>query len=170
MHTVIKQQGSLAVDITVQRGQCDVGDLWLATTSLGICQLELVIDNHTQTAGHALASRWPGCTIHYSEEPINVAALFRDPQTFHLAGTAFQQRVWAELLTIPKGETRTYGEIAKAIGRPQAFRAVGSAIGKNPVAILIPCHRVLAADRQIGGFYWGPEIKRQLLAAEGVFV
>ncbi len=86
------------------------------------------------------------------------------------SGTSFQQRVWEELLWIPAGETRSYSEIAKAISKPKAVRAVGGACGTNPVPLLIPCHRVLAANGKIGGFSGGLEWKRRLLTTEGTAV
>lgn len=86
------------------------------------------------------------------------------------AGTDFQRRVWAALQAIPPGRTASYGELARAIGRPRAFRAVGGACGANPIAILIPCHRALAAHGRLGGFSGGLEWKRALLAVEGVSV
>lgn len=82
-------------------------------------------------------------------------------------GTAFQQRVWEELRRIPHGETRSYGELAAALGNPKASRAVGGANGANHVAVLIPCHRVIAADGTLGGYAYGLEIKRELLRREG---
>lgn len=85
-------------------------------------------------------------------------------------GTDFQQAVWRELAQIPVQQTRTYGEIAHRIGRPRAVRAVGGACGANPIPVLIPCHRVLAANGKIGGFSSGLERKRELLGREGVFV
>ncbi len=81
-------------------------------------------------------------------------------------GTAFQRRVWEELRRIPRGETRTYQQIAKAIGKPRAVRAVGSACGANPVALVIPCHRALRSDGGMGGYAWGVEKKAKLLALE----
>lgn len=86
------------------------------------------------------------------------------------AGTEFQQQVWAAMLRIPPGKTLSYGEIAQAIGRPKAVRAVGGACGANPIPVLVPCHRVLAAGRRIGGFSSGLDWKRKLLAAEGVLL
>ncbi len=82
-------------------------------------------------------------------------------------GTAFQQRVWEELRRIPHGETRSYGELAAALGNPKASRAVGGANGANHVAVLIPCHRVIAADGSLGGYAYGLEIKAELLKREG---
>lgn len=83
-------------------------------------------------------------------------------------GTAFQQTVWRELQKIPGGQTLSYGQIAAALGRPSAARAVGGACGANPVPLLVPCHRVLAAGGRPGGFSGGMAWKRRLLAAEGV--
>lgn len=81
-------------------------------------------------------------------------------------GTAFQQQVWAALLAIPFGETRSYAEIARAIGRPSAVRAVGAANGRNPISIVAPCHRVIGANGALTGFAGGLEVKRRLLALE----
>lgn len=85
-------------------------------------------------------------------------------------GTKFRLRVWPELLRIPHGETRSYGEIAEDLGKRRAARAVGGACGANPIPVLIPCHRVLAANGGLGGFSGGLEWKRRLLALEGVLL
>jgi O-6-methylguanine DNA methyltransferase len=85
------------------------------------------------------------------------------------SGTEFQQRLWEELLRIAPGQTRSYGELARTLRRPCAARAIGGACGANPIPLLIPCHRVLAANGKIGGFSGGLEWKRRLLALEGVF-
>lgn len=82
-------------------------------------------------------------------------------------GTAFQQRVWEELRRIPAGETRSYGELAAAVGNPKASRAVGGANGANNIAVLIPCHRVIASDGSLGGYAYGLAIKADLLRREG---
>ncbi len=84
------------------------------------------------------------------------------------AGTNFQQHVWGELRNIASGGTRSYGEIAKAIGKPKAVRAVGGACGANPIPVLVPCHRVLAANRKLGGFSGGLPWKVKLLNREGI--
>jgi methylated-DNA-[protein]-cysteine S-methyltransferase len=84
-----------------------------------------------------------------------------------LAGTAFQRKVWNALLTIPFGETRSYGQIAKQIGSPAAVRAVGAANGRNPVSIIAPCHRVIGATGKLTGFAGGLDAKARLLALEG---
>jgi AraC family transcriptional regulator of adaptative response/methylated-DNA-[protein]-cysteine methyltransferase len=84
-----------------------------------------------------------------------------------VAGTAFQEAVWRELRKIPAGETRSYAEIAAAVGKPGAVRATGSANGSNHVAVLIPCHRVIRSDGSLGGYAGGLDRKRKLLEAEG---
>lgn len=107
---------------------------------------------HLEAAEEALASYFAG----------------RPPRlpTLDLHGTPFQLAVWGALREIPWGEVRTYGEIAAALGRPGAARAIGAANGANPVAILVPCHRVVQAGGRLGGFAAGPAVKRWLLAHE----
>jgi AraC family transcriptional regulator of adaptative response/methylated-DNA-[protein]-cysteine methyltransferase len=83
-------------------------------------------------------------------------------------GTEFQQRVWSVLQRIPLGKTQTYSQVATAIGKPEAVRAAGRACGANPIAILVPCHRVVPKSGGLGGFSSGPEWKRRLLTQEGV--
>ncbi|HSN32222.1 MAG TPA: methylated-DNA--[protein]-cysteine S-methyltransferase, partial [Ideonella sp.] len=83
-----------------------------------------------------------------------------------IRGTVFQQRVWQALRRIPRGETRTYGEIAREIGAPAAVRAVGSACGANPVALVVPCHRAVRTDGGLGGYAWGLPVKQRLLEIE----
>lgn len=87
------------------------------------------------------------------------------PQHIWLAvsGTAFQMLVWQALLDVPLGETSSYGDLAQAIGKPKAARAIGGAVGKNPVSFVVPCHRILTSDGSIGGYYWGPEMKQAML-------
>ncbi len=82
-------------------------------------------------------------------------------------GTQFQKRVWSALLEIPYGQTISYAQLAQKVGSPKAYRAVGSANGKNPFCIVVPCHRVIAADRSLGGYAYGLSVKSQLLSLEG---
>lgn len=93
------------------------------------------------------------------------------PATFivplHIEGTEFQKQVWAELIKIPFGEQRSYQDIAKAIGRPQAARAVGAAVGRNPLPLFIPCHRIIGSNGALTGFAFGLAIKEELLRLEG---
>ncbi len=83
-----------------------------------------------------------------------------------LQGTDFQIKVWQELSKIPKGETITYAELAARIGKPKAARAVGNAVGANPIAYLVPCHRVVRTDKTLGGYRWGIEVKKKILEKE----
>jgi methylated-DNA-[protein]-cysteine S-methyltransferase len=111
--------------------------------------------------------RWHGIT----ETALKNALAGRAPKNLpplDPAGTAFQKSVWRALRKIPSGQTKSYGEIARALGRPKAVRAVGGACGANPIPIFIPCHRVLAANGKIGGFSGGLNWKRDLLAREGM--
>ena len=93
----------------------------------------------------------------------------------HLKGTPFQKRIWRELLTIPFGKTRSYRDIAQAIGSPRSSRAVANAVGSTPLPVTIPCHRViysngtLGANGTLGGYRWGIEIKKTLLTFEGSY-
>ncbi|WP_298436136.1 methylated-DNA--[protein]-cysteine S-methyltransferase [uncultured Jannaschia sp.] len=141
-------------------------------TPLG--QLHLVADSGALAAIH-----WPDAPPDLPLDPdalpevrAQLAAYFDGRLTrFDLAlapgGTPFQQEVWRALRDIPQGRTRSYGEIAAAIGRPKGAQAVGQANGANPIPIVIPCHRVVANDGGIGGFSGGLDIKRRLLAHEG---
>ena len=90
--------------------------------------------------------------------------------TFDLVGTEFQKSVWAELVRIPFGVTRSYREIAERLGNPKSVRAVGLANGSNPVSIIIPCHRVIGADGSLTGFGGGLDLKRKLLVLEGALL
>ena len=121
-----------------------------------------------------LQSRWRGVTTSAEKKPEH--ALIQnyflgkqgiDGLSFHVRGTPFQIKVWNALLTIPKGSTTTYGHIAKTVAS-RGFQAAGSAIGNNPIGYIVPCHRVLQANGAIGGFRWGIERKRAMLAAEGI--
>jgi AraC family transcriptional regulator of adaptative response/methylated-DNA-[protein]-cysteine methyltransferase len=91
-----------------------------------------------------------------------------DTHRLHVKGTPFQIRVWRALLGIPEGSLSTYGKIAMELGMRGASRAVGSAVGANRISLLIPCHRVIRADGGLGGYRWGAERKRAMLAGEGM--
>ncbi len=101
-------------------------------------------------------------TAYFNGAPTDFAALTLDPQ-----GTAFQLRVWQELRRIPRGQTISYAELARRVGSPKGSRAVGQANGANPIPLIIPCHRVIAADGGLGGYSSGPDRKDWLLRHEG---
>ena len=148
-----------------------LGPLLIAATGKGICQMNFDDDPER------LKRRFPNATVIEDDGTIAAwadAALaqIESPSAHDLPidvrGTAFQERVWQELRKIPVGETRSYADIATAIGQPGAVRAVGSANGDNPVAVLVPCHRVIRSDGSLGGYAGGLDRKMRLLAAEGI--
>lgn len=150
-----------------------LGDMLVAATQKGVCCLSF-------GEGEAeLAARFPKAELARAGDEFRalfkqVTAIVEDPALssehipLDVKGTAFQQRCWEALRTIPPGETRSYGEQAAMLGNPHASRAVGSANGANNIAVLIPCHRVVPASGGVGGYAYGPEIKRELLKREGV--
>ena len=153
---------------------CPLGRVLVAATDKGVAMIAFGDDDDALEADlearFAAAERVRDTTglepllariVAAIDEPAGAATIPLD-----LRGTAFQQRVWAALRAIPVGETRTYGEIADAIGAPRAVRAVASACAGNPAALAVPCHRVLPKDGGVGGYRWGPERKRRLLANE----
>jgi AraC family transcriptional regulator of adaptative response/methylated-DNA-[protein]-cysteine methyltransferase len=120
----------------------------------------------------SLARKWPLANLQADHETARSIAhsIFSTTQKsqlrVHVQGTNFQVQVWKALLRLAAGETTSYGALARAVDRPGAARAVGSAVGSNPVAWLIPCHRVLRSDGQLGGYHWGTRRKEAMLAWE----
>jgi len=117
-----------------------------------------------------MASRWPDATFVQDKDKLQtwVDAAFggAGERKLHLIGAPFQIKVWEALLHVPTGHVTTYSDIARAVGSPKAVRAVGTAVGKNPVSWLIPCHRALRKSGELGGYHWGTPIKRAMLAYE----
>lgn len=111
---------------------------------------------------NGIISAWYEDTIHQIHEYIT------DAQPLIVSGTPFQMSVWKELLTIPAGSVVTYQDIARAIGKPKASRAVANALANNKIAYFIPCHRVVRKDGSLGGYKWGIEKKKALLSYEGI--
>ena len=148
-----------------------LGAMLVAATDKGVCRLSF------NEGREALSARFPKAELVEGGQAFaalleQVIAAVEAPGDFvhiplDVKGTAFQEAVWQELRRIPAGETRTYAQLAAAIGRPKAVRAAGSANGANNVAVLIPCHRVIATGGGMGGYAYGLEIKRKLLAKEG---
>lgn len=139
-------------------------------TDRGICGLAFSAEFGPDVAMADLRARWPSAT--YVDNPDAIAtwtksALGLQGDTkLHMIGAPFQLQVWEALLRIPSGHVTTYSEIAQSIGRPKAVRAVGTAVGRNPVSLLIPCHRALRKSGALGGYHWGLPVKRALLAWE----
>ena len=156
-------------------GETPLGPMLVAATARGVCSIafaaaeeELVTE--LQAAFPLAELKQMDREMAYAVDAI-VAALGESPRALALPldvrATAFQHRVWRELQKIPRGQTRTYTEIADAIGSPQSVRAVASACGANPVAVVVPCHRVVGKDGSLSGYRWGVERKQTLLAIEG---
>jgi methylated-DNA-[protein]-cysteine S-methyltransferase len=147
-----------------------VGPLLLAMSERGLAVLAF---------GHELPQKLGGVKVDWKESNEACARAWQQLEEYFagrrreftvpldLRGTDFQKDCWAELLRIPFGETRSYGEVAKAVGRPTAFRAVGQSNHHNPVAIIVPCHRVLAGGKALGGYGGGLPTKAFLLRLEG---
>ena len=153
-----------------------LGRLLVATTPRGLCAI-LFADTDAEAAVE-LRERFPQAVLRASTSDAALTEAVRfvlsrltehpTAQTlpFHVRATAFQQRVWQALLEIPRGETRTYAQIAETVGSPKAVRAVGTACGSNLLAVVIPCHRVVGSDGKLTGYRWGVDRKRQLLELE----
>lgn len=148
------------------------GNIIIASTTKGICYLAFS-GNDGEAAGK-LKCQFPNAAFQQKLDPIQQNALFifthdwqkLDKIKLHLKGTAFQLKVWESLLKIPLGKLSTYGNIAKEINQPNASRGVGSAIGKNPVAYLIPCHRVIQSSGLLSGYRWGTTRKMAMIGWE----
>lgn len=150
------------------------GECLLASTPRGVCALRFVGPAGPKAELDALACEWP--RARWTRDPDRTGALARQAFTgvasragalrLHLRGTNFQLKVWEALLAVPQGSLTTYAAIARAIGHPGAARAVGSATGRNPIALLIPCHRVLRSAGDIAGYRWGAARKQAILACE----
>ncbi len=147
-----------------------LGQMLVAATDKGVCRLSF------NEGAEALAARFPHAIMRkggaeFGQLLDTVVAAVEAPGDFShipldVKGTAFQEAIWRELQRIPKGETRTYAQLAAAVGKPKAVRAAGSANGANNVAVLIPCHRVIRTGGGLGGYAYGLEIKRKLLEKE----
>ncbi|MDA8390309.1 MAG: methylated-DNA--[protein]-cysteine S-methyltransferase [Gammaproteobacteria bacterium] len=150
------------------------GTGFIAMTAKGLCDLAFI--DGDDVAGHLaeLQARWPRAVVRCdpgrTQTPLK--RLFGGQRTWdrplslYVSGTNFQVRVWNALLHIPSGKLASYGQIAQAIGHPRAARAVGLAVGANPVALAIPCHRVIQSDGGLGGYRWGTVRKQAILAWE----
>jgi AraC family transcriptional regulator of adaptative response/methylated-DNA-[protein]-cysteine methyltransferase len=136
----------------------------------GLCGLAFAAETGAEAAMADLTGRWPAARFVEAPERLRpwVEAAFAGRGETRIAaiGAPFQIKVWEALLRIPSGHVTTYAEIARAIGSPKAVRAVGSAVGRNPVSWLIPCHRALRKDGGLGGYHWGLGVKRAMLAWE----
>jgi AraC family transcriptional regulator of adaptative response/methylated-DNA-[protein]-cysteine methyltransferase len=148
------------------------GTAIVMATQKGLCGLAFADDGDEDAQFDDMKVRWPKarfvedaeCTATIAKQIFETAD--GDTVGLHLFGTPWQIKVWQALLTIPSGGTSTYGDIARRAGNAKASRAVGAAVGRNPISWLIPCHRVLASNGTLGGYHWGPVRKRAMLAFE----
>lgn len=170
MNPSVWKNGGAGTEIQWMLGETSLGRLLVAWTDAGVCRLSF--DEQPE----ALALRFPAATLieagaEAADMLASVVAGVEAPASgsaipVDVRGTAFQESVWQALSAIPPGETRSYAQIAASIGKPKAVRAVGSACGANPVAVLIPCHRALRTDGSLGGYAYGLAIKTELLKRE----
>jgi AraC family transcriptional regulator of adaptative response/methylated-DNA-[protein]-cysteine methyltransferase len=138
-------------------------------TEHGLCGMGFAAEQGEAPVRADLMARWPRAEFVEDPEALRPwveAAFGGEGARLHLIGAPFQIKVWEALLAIPSGQVVTYGEIAQAIGNPKAVRAVGTAVGRNPVSWLIPCHRALRTTGALGGYHWGLPVKRAMLAWE----
>jgi len=152
------------------------GDVIVASTTKGLCHMSF--ENNEEHAFLKLKARFPNANYHRTMDSLHKSALaiFQDDSSLygnhidkiklHLKGSDFQLKVWQALLAIPSSKLTSYGDIAQQINKPKSYRAVGTAVGNNPIAFLIPCHRVIKGDGNIGGYMWGESRKLAIIGWE----
>ena len=168
------QSGQVKTLIQYGTSECSFGSVLVASSERGICAI--LLGDNSEALLEEAQRRFPKTQLIDSGQEIQnvlaeVVGFLKAPGArwslpLDVQGTAFQQSVWAALLEIPSGSTTTYTQIATQIGRPQSIRAVAQACAANPIAVAIPCHRVLRRDGSLAGYRWGVERKRALLARE----
>jgi AraC family transcriptional regulator, regulatory protein of adaptative response / methylated-DNA-[protein]-cysteine methyltransferase len=174
MTPTVYRAGGATAEIRFAIGECSLGAILVARSDRGVCAIMLGDD--PDALARDLQQRFPqaeliGGDAEFEELVAKVVGLVEVPGLgldlpLDVQGTAFQQRVWEALREIPAGRTATYGEIAARIGAPKAVRAVAGACAANPLAVAIPCHRVVRTDGSLSGYRWGVERKRALLGRE----
>jgi AraC family transcriptional regulator of adaptative response/methylated-DNA-[protein]-cysteine methyltransferase len=174
MTPAVYAAGGLGVSVHYVTVESPLGILLVAATPRGICAVKL--GSNAKTLENELQHEYPAASLTPGDRQLRkwVAGILEsldpgapDPRLpIDVRATAFQRIVWRELQRIPRGETRSYADIAKRIGRPTAARAVARACATNPVAVVVPCHRVVRSNESLGGYRWGLERKRVLLEGE----
>ncbi|MCA0235179.1 MAG: methylated-DNA--[protein]-cysteine S-methyltransferase [Bacteroidetes bacterium] len=168
------KNGGAGLDIRYSFAESPFGNILVASTHKGICYMAFAEEGNA--ALNDLKRHFPNAHYQQMLDRMQQNALYIFSHDWsklheiklHLKGTDFQLKVWETLLKIPKGKLATYGDIARQIARPGASRAVGTAIGDNPVAFLIPCHRVIQSSGLLGGYHWGPVRKAAIIGWEAV--
>jgi AraC family transcriptional regulator of adaptative response/methylated-DNA-[protein]-cysteine methyltransferase len=163
-------RGGEGLEIAWGRFDSPFGPALAMGTDRGLCGLAFEAETGAEAAMADLRGRWPRAS--YVEAPERIAAWVAaafgggGEARLHLLGAPFQIKVWEALLQVPSGHVTTYSDLAFAVGHPTAQRAVGTAVGRNPVSFLIPCHRALRKAGGLGGYHWGLGVKRAMLAWE----
>ena len=154
-----------------------IKNVFIASTAKGICMLDFQTSEKTflkevrdTFSGEIVRDNKKNQKNLYQIKKYLKGEVKRFNCRLDFRGTRFQKKVWSQLMKIPYGETRSYADIARAIGHPRAFRAVGSANGANPIPIIAPCHRVIESNGGLGGYGHGLPMKRRLLALEKIYV
>lgn len=154
-----------------------LGQMIVAQSSKGLCWLGFMVKGYKGDGFERMQEFFPESDLVRDDEETNaiVAKIMTawNQDTLNeieldLRGTEFQRSVWQALLNIPKGQVISYGDVANDIGRPKASRAVGTAVGDNPVSLIVPCHRVVKSGGGLGNYGWGVELKEKILKLEGV--
>jgi AraC family transcriptional regulator of adaptative response/methylated-DNA-[protein]-cysteine methyltransferase len=174
MHPATYRRRGAGAQVGFTTVQCPLGWLLVAATDKGVCAVKLgdspqaleldlrrEFSYATISANEHVRSEWVAAIVERLQDGQRELTLPLD-----VRGTAFQWRVWRALQRIPAGETRSYSDVARAVGRPAAVRAVANACARNPVCLVVPCHRVVTKDGGLGGYRWGAKRKARLLAAE----
>jgi AraC family transcriptional regulator of adaptative response/methylated-DNA-[protein]-cysteine methyltransferase len=163
--------GAAGVEMAWGRFPSPFGEVLAMGTDRGLCGLAFTDGTGFEAAFADLSGRWPAATFREAParlEPWLTAAFTQQGEArLTLIGAPFQIKVWEALLTIPSGQVTTYTDVARAVGHPKAVRAIGTAVGRNPISFLIPCHRALRTTGALGGYHWGLPVKRAILAWEG---
>lgn len=167
------KNGGKNLSVNYSFAESPFGNLIVASTSKGVCYM--AFEDNEEKALNNLKEKFPNATFQRKLDLMQQNALFifqndwsKLPEIkLHLKGTDFQLKVWETLLKIPMGQLSTYGNIAMQTGNPNSSRAVGTAIGSNPVAFLIPCHRVIQSSGNFGGYMWGNTRKTAIIGWEG---
>lgn len=163
-------KGGEGLDIRWALVASPFGETVIMATDKGICGMGFTEEMGREACTQDLMRRWPAARFQRDDAglaPLAEAAFGGSTTALHLIGAPFQIKVWEALLAIPSGHVTTYSEIAGAIGHAKAVRAVGTAVGRNPISFLIPCHRALRKSGGLGGYHWGLPVKRAILAWEG---
>jgi AraC family transcriptional regulator of adaptative response/methylated-DNA-[protein]-cysteine methyltransferase len=166
------KNGGKNLNINYSFSESPFGEIMTASTEKGVCYMAFA--ENKENALRDLVNKFPNASFFEKQDEFqqNALSIFTKDWSelgaikLHLKGTDFQLKVWESLLTIPMGKLSTYGNLAREIGSPKASRAVGTAIGSNPVAFLIPCHRVIQSTGKIGGYMWGSDRKQMMIGWE----